>query len=123
MADALESAAVFDRLYGVEAEAPVEEACAFVAAEALALLTQIPTIPPADEPDEKPQVEEADGLVADAMQEIQTTVTIEAALLYLIGGYTSMPWRSCETYPRLANVNRKRFETPGFTMLRFFASD
>src|SRR5438045_4152041 len=38
MADALESAAVFDRLYGVERLAGVEEACAFVAAEALSLL-------------------------------------------------------------------------------------
>ena len=86
MADALESAAVFDRLNGVEMDAQVEEACAFVAAEALALLAQIPAIPDAAQPD-APQEQAVAEFVVDAMQEIHTAVTIEAGLLYLIGGY------------------------------------
>ena len=87
MADALESAAVFDRLHGVEGDARVEEACAFVAAEALALLTQIPPPPIEDEPKASREEEEADGVAVDVMQEIETSVAVEAALLYLIGGY------------------------------------
>ncbi|MEY2487731.1 MAG: hypothetical protein QOH39_3379 [Verrucomicrobiota bacterium] len=87
MADALESAGVFDPLNGVELGAQVEAACAFVAAEALALLAQIPPTPAAVEPVELPLQEEADGRLVDAMQEIQSVLAIEAGLLYLIGGY------------------------------------
>lgn len=87
MADALESAAVFDPLNGVESDAPVEAACAFVAAEALALLAQIPPTPAVIEPVEPHLEEEADGYLVDAMQEIDSVLAIEAGLLYLIGGY------------------------------------
>ncbi|HEY5743583.1 MAG TPA: DEAD/DEAH box helicase [Terrimicrobiaceae bacterium] len=87
MADALESAAVFDPLNGVELDAQVEAACAFVAAEALALLAQIPPTPAVVEPVEPHLEDEADGHLVDAMQEIQSVLAIEAGLLYLIGGY------------------------------------
>jgi hypothetical protein len=87
MADALESAAVFDRLNGVGLDARVEAACAFVGAEALALLAQIPPKPAVVELAEPHHDEEGDDLLVDAMQEIQSAVAIEAGLLYLIGGY------------------------------------
>jgi len=87
MVDALESAAVFDRLNGVELDVQVEAACAFVAAEALALLAQLPPIPAAVELPEPHQEQEADDFVVDAMQDTKSVVAIEAGLLYLIGGY------------------------------------
>lgn len=87
MTDALESAAVFDRLNGVDLDVQVEASCAFVAAEALALLAQIPPIPEAVELPDPNHEQEADDLLLDAMQEIKSVVAIEAGLLYLIGGY------------------------------------
>jgi hypothetical protein len=86
MSDALESAAVFDRLHNVVREARVEEACAFVAAESLALLTQI--LPEVDHDDESvAERNESDEDGLDGMQQIETSIAVEAALLYLIGGY------------------------------------
>ncbi|MFN0075537.1 MAG: DEAD/DEAH box helicase [Prosthecobacter sp.] len=87
MADALESAAVFDRLHGVESEPRVEEACAFVAAEALALLSQMLPAPTVDVTADEAETGAYQGILPDAMQETATNVAIEAALLYLIGGY------------------------------------
>lgn len=101
MADALESAAVFDRLHGIDRNAQVEEACAFVAAESLTLLANMPLLPKEDErEDEESEEEEADvdqeleeeseeqsSPYIDAMQEAGTSLAIEAGLLYLIGGY------------------------------------
>lgn len=86
MADALESAAVFDRLHGVERDSRVEEACAFVAAEALALLSQM-SPPPTDDGTAESLEQAESSSSFDAMQEAGTAVGIEAALLYLIGGY------------------------------------
>ena len=87
MADALESAAVFDRLHGVPLEPQVEAACAFVAAEALSLLSQVSSNAPVVDPEEPEEEIETVAVVMDAMQEANTKVAIEAGLLYLIGGY------------------------------------
>lgn len=87
MVDALESAGVFDPMYGLNMEAQAEEACAFVAAEALSLLTQLPDVPDNDGPNVAQNEDGFDDAPLDAMQEVQTVLAIEAGLLYLIGGY------------------------------------
>lgn len=74
MADALESTAVFDRLHGKELPVDIESACAFVAAESLSLLAKLsPT-------------GEIDSNQDFLLQEVNYTL-VEAALLYMIGGY------------------------------------
>ncbi len=77
MADALENIAVFDRLNGVPAEPDVESACAFVAGESLSLLAAV----------SPPLVEVEEPVEEDAIQISTSYVAIEAALLYMIGGY------------------------------------
>lgn len=74
MADALESVAVFDPLHGIEIELDVRDASAFVAAEALALLTTLAA------PSEG--ASDSDILLDEAVY-----TAIEAGLLYMIGGY------------------------------------
>jgi len=76
MADTLESIAVFDRLYGQVQPTEIENACAFVAAESLALLAT--SLPPID-----------NELISDALLLEANYVSIESALLYMIGGYDS----------------------------------
>lgn len=75
MADALESVAVFDRLNGQAPATEVETACAFVAAEALYLLTKFNNFQPDTQQPEDPVLQE------------QIYTLVEAALLYMIGGY------------------------------------
>ncbi|MBV6505493.1 MAG: hypothetical protein ILNGONEN_01055 [Syntrophorhabdaceae bacterium] len=75
MANALESVAVFDRLNGLELDVEVENACAFVAAESLALLSALSSLP-------EDQLQHGDPL-----QNIRTYIAIESALLYMIGGF------------------------------------
>src|SRR5439155_26710106 len=74
MANALESVAVFDALNGNSRESAVEAACAFVAAEAVALLAEFDRPVP-------------DALNTDVIRGTSHYVKIEAALLYMIGGY------------------------------------
>jgi hypothetical protein len=76
MGDALESVAVFDPLNGIRREAPVENASAFVAAEAIALLGGLLAV------GVEPQAARGD-LLRDA----QHYARLESALLYMIGGY------------------------------------
>jgi len=76
MADTLESIAVFDRLYGQAQPTEIENACAFVAAESLALLAT--SLPPIDS-----------KLIGDALLSEANYTSIESALLYMIGGYDS----------------------------------
>lgn len=76
MADALESIAVFDRLYGEGPPAETGDACAFVAAESLALLAA--SSPPSQ-----------NVLTADPLLQEANYVSVESALLYMIGGYDS----------------------------------
>lgn len=73
LGDALESVAVFDRLNGVERPAEEENASAFVAAEALFLLAAL--------------LDAEDSSIQDVLFTEKNYVTIEAALLYMIGGY------------------------------------
>src|SRR2546430_3983769 len=73
MANALESVAVFDALNGNSRESAVEAACAFVAAEAVALLAEFDRPVP-------------DALNTDVIRGTSHYVKIEAALLYMIGG-------------------------------------
>jgi hypothetical protein len=77
LADALESLAVFDRLHGVGLDANVESACAFVAAEAIALLGELQAAAATE------QQPEAADVICDERQYAR----IEAALLYMLGGY------------------------------------
>ncbi len=72
LAGALESASVFDNAHGVQASQATKEASAFVAAEALSLLSQLVT---------------GQGGGSDPIASEATYVAIEAALLFLIGGY------------------------------------
>jgi hypothetical protein len=74
MGDALESIAVFDRLNGLNRPADVENASAFVAAEALFLLAAL-------------SVDIEEPSVEDPLLEGSNYVVIESALLYMIGGY------------------------------------
>lgn len=74
MADALESVAVFDRLHGQELSEDTERACAFVAAESLSLLAML-SRPGEIAPDR------------DLLLQEPNYASIEAALLYMIGGY------------------------------------
>jgi len=76
MADTLESISVFDRLYDQVQPIEIENACAFVAAESLALLAI--SLPPVD-----------NELISDALLLEANYVSIESALLYMIGGYDS----------------------------------
>ena len=73
MADAIESVAVFDRLNEQEISTDVETACAFVAAESLALLGIISA---------GENIATVDPIINNSIY-----VTIEAALLYMIRGY------------------------------------
>ncbi|MBI5933862.1 MAG: DEAD/DEAH box helicase [Chloroflexi bacterium] len=75
MVDALESVAVFDRLNGQVPATEVETACAFVAAEALYLLAKFYRFQPDPQQLDDPILQEPIYLM------------IEAALLYMIGGY------------------------------------
>ena len=74
MVDALESVAVFDPLAGIAVPEDMVAASAFAAAEALSLLTALPS---------------AGGEVEspDAIQKPVNYCRLEAGLLYLIGGY------------------------------------
>jgi hypothetical protein len=72
MANALESVAVFDPLNGKPVDRDVESACAFIAGEAVALLAEL--LAPV-----------SDNL--DAVRDTRHYVRVEAALLYMIGGY------------------------------------
>lgn len=74
MIDSLESVAVFDRLNGQVLPIDVEAASAFVAAEALFLLGELP-------------VQARSPLLEDPILQESTYSGIEAAILYMIGGY------------------------------------
>lgn len=75
LADALESVAVFDDLNQVAWSSQERRASAFVAGEALSLLSQL-------------RLEaQAETLGEDPMRDEATYVAVEAALLYMIGGY------------------------------------
>ncbi|MFW6116636.1 MAG: DEAD/DEAH box helicase, partial [bacterium] len=75
LADALESVAVFDDLNQVAWSSQEREASAFVAGEALSLLSHL-------------QLEaQAEAMGEDPMRDEATYVAVEAALLYMIGGY------------------------------------
>src|SRR5205807_9467743 len=74
MADALESAAVFDPLNGVARKDTVESACAFVAAEAIALLGGLLAVVP----------EQHSPVGDDLLRHPQHYARLEAALLYMI---------------------------------------
>lgn len=78
LADSLESVAVFDPLNGIEVDSRVRSATAFVAAEALALLSELPRPVPV-----QPQIEEQ----PDPFQLQNNYTALEAGLLYMIGGY------------------------------------
>lgn len=73
MADSLESIAVFDHINGLVSSDQVESACAFVAAESLALLGDM--------------TQEQNPMIFDPIQNENFYIKIEAALLYMIGGY------------------------------------
>lgn len=75
MADGLESVAVFDRLRGTAPDKELTTACAFVAAESLAMLSELCVNPEEDAPQ------------LDVLQTPQNYMAIESALLYMIGGY------------------------------------
>jgi hypothetical protein len=75
MVDALESIAVFDRLNGQKRAENVESACAFVAAEALSLLSSWPR--------EKIEAH----TISDPLFRFEVYTAVESALLYMIGGY------------------------------------
>jgi hypothetical protein len=77
LGDALESVAVFDRLHGVGLDAAVESACAFVAAEAIALLGELQSATTIE------QLATDMDVVCDERQYAR----VEAALLYILGGY------------------------------------
>lgn len=110
MADALESVAVFDRLSGVPAEPGVEEASAFVAAEAVALLAALPEEPQAppeneDEDEDETQlpVEPPSGETSTTLDDIQIPryyLAVESALLYLIAGYEVNAAALVRDFPR-----------------------
>jgi len=75
LGDALESVAVFDQINQVNRASEEENASAFVAAEALSLLSQL-------------HLEgKTDGASEDPLRDEVTYVAVEAALLYMIGGY------------------------------------
>lgn len=74
MVDALESVAIFDALNGQEVSERVESACAFVAAESLALLAEL-SLPREFASSDDPILHEPNY------------VAIESALLYMVGGY------------------------------------
>ena len=78
MADALESVAVFDPLNGVVREQNIERACAFVAAEAIALVGGLLVVE---------EVELQSPVGDDPLRDSQHYARLEAALLYMIGGY------------------------------------
>ncbi|MFZ5497062.1 MAG: DEAD/DEAH box helicase [Verrucomicrobiota bacterium] len=89
LADALESVAVFDPLNGVEVKPDVREASAFAAAEAMAILAQLPLA-------EMPTQEEES---VDALRDADNYSCIEAGLLYLIGGYEINAVAAVRTLP------------------------
>jgi hypothetical protein len=70
----LQSICVFDKLNGIKIDKEVEEACAFVAAEATSLLIELYKEVPNKENE-------------DALRNIINFLSIESALLYMIGGY------------------------------------
>ncbi|TAK27031.1 MAG: DEAD/DEAH box helicase [Myxococcaceae bacterium] len=76
LADTLESVAVFDPLAGLAVPLPSVAASAFVAAEALALSSQLSA-----RASLAPSVEE------DAISHTATYAALEAAILYMVGGY------------------------------------
>jgi hypothetical protein len=75
MVDALESVAVFDRIHGEQFRVDVEQACAFVAGEALSLLWE--------SRQSESSLEDGQDLLFTA----KNYLAIESALLYMIGGY------------------------------------
>ncbi len=75
LGDSLESIAIFDVLNGTEFNLEIQNSCAFVAAEAFALLS---LISPFENKDEKN---------IDLLRESNIYVALESALLYMIGGY------------------------------------
>ena len=77
MADTLENIAVFDRLHGISLPHEIENACAFVAAESLSLLLLLEHAT-----DPGTQEDCSDFLIMES-----NYIAIEAALLYMIGGY------------------------------------
>ncbi len=74
MVDALESVAVFDRFYGQNRSEEVENACAFVAAEALSLLSYFP-------------IQAMPNTFPDPILDDSIYTKVEAALLYMAGGF------------------------------------
>ncbi|WP_373231948.1 DEAD/DEAH box helicase [Cohnella sp.] len=85
LADTLESVAIFDSLNGLNISRDVENACAFVAAEALALLNEIPSDD--NYVDQTLEEEEGSPELDDQLFIDSNYILIEAALLYMIGGY------------------------------------
>lgn len=75
MADALESVAVFDPLNGLQIPPATRQASAFVAAEAIALHSEL-VRPGTPEPFE-----------GDPIQDSRTYALTESGLLYMVGGY------------------------------------
>ncbi|MFC3771121.1 DEAD/DEAH box helicase [Paenibacillus sp. GCM10012303] len=86
LADTLESVAIFDSLNGLDIPRDIQNACAFVAAEALALLNEIPSDDKYVE-DKVLEEEEENPRLDDQLFTDSNYIMIEAALLYMIGGY------------------------------------
>lgn len=101
LADTLQSVAVYDRLNGIDVPVEIETAGAFVAAESLSLLYEL--IPVGtdsvtlvhEDGDDGEVVEDGDVTVEEVLNDDDSDVllhklnylAIEAALLYMIGGY------------------------------------
>jgi hypothetical protein len=80
MADALESVAVFDPIHDIQRSLEVQNASAFVAAESLALLSEL----------HASNIEEDNQhLLLDALQSSDNYLLLESALLYMVGDFVA----------------------------------
>jgi len=75
----MESISVFDKLNGIEISEEIEVACAFVAAEALSLLNSLMSLMEENVEEEQEQ--------DDYFMNYKNYTSLEAALLYMIGGF------------------------------------
>lgn len=100
LGDALESVAVFDPLHGVQIDERTRAASAFVAAEALSLLSALyPVAPAAETPD-------------DPVRDARLYTTVESALLYMIGGYDVNAVAAVSSVPKFVIADpRNAYET------------
>lgn len=92
--DTLESVAIFDRLNGLEVSREVQNACAFVAGEALALLSYL-------NDSSTVEVHNTDKLLVERVY-----TSIESALLYMIGGYDINASSMMSNIVGVPNINR-----------------